>query len=435
MPDTLVPVKRWARLLPFNPSSHQQVKAYIKAKRYPMPKHRTERDDLGERKDTSNDESLQKLLVGVANGDPVLEGVLTSRHLSKAASYLADTYVHPDGRLHPIFTMRPKQRLSSAAPSVMNFPKGKRGDTMKEAADAVLSSIMADEGFTLVSADWNSLHPTLIAYFADDPSYARVARLGDHSYVLSHYLALVGERAEPVDLNRPDEVVSSELSALKHHPKYAMAKIANLAGKYLQGEKNMALGTGLSIEQVRGLRRAMALAAPKVHAWRWRTLATAHAERRLTSPFGLSLPFFDIFRVKGGKVSVDRRETNEVFPDGVPVLGAEAPEASAFLPLATESGMLREVLVDLGTREGFERDYFLLIPEHDKVILEVEDSLLDTTIRGLIIPCMSREWRELGGLKVGVDVEVGKILSSCPKGCEGEGEERCPLGHMKEWKP
>ena len=45
-------LKRWAELRPWNPLSPLQVKAYIKKMGYPMPKHRTNRDEQGERKET-----------------------------------------------------------------------------------------------------------------------------------------------------------------------------------------------------------------------------------------------------------------------------------------------------------------------------------------------------------------------------------------------
>lgn len=449
----LIPVKRWALLKDFNPLSHLQVKAYLRAKNYPIPKHRTERDAMGERKDTTNDESLTDLMMdGKAGfGDPVLAGILRTRHLSKALGYLSEKYVRHDGRFHPVYSYKPKQRLSSAGPNVMNFPKGAKGEVMKEASDAVLSSVVADEGFTLCSSDWNSLHPALIAFFADDPLYARQARLGDHANVLSHFLFLEGRRPAPVDFNRPDEVVKAELDTLKitEEADYKMAKIANLAYKYLQGEVNMAKTTGLSREKVKKLRLAIDQASPKVTAWKWKVLEKAHFEGRLLSPFGLPLTFFDIFKVKNGKVQLSR-DTSALYPQGVPMLGSEAPEAVAFMPLSTESGMLREVLVSLGFHEenlniNPNGSFFLSIPEHDKIILQIKDSEVDRVLRTIVVPSMNRAWPELNGLRVGVDVETGRKLSKCPKdekmkdgsvrpGCPWQKAEVCEAGHMKAYK-
>lgn len=712
----LIKVERWAKVAPFNPLSPHQVKAYIRKMGYPMPKHRTDRDEFGERKDTTNDESLSELLREgkPGEGDEVLEGTLKVRHISKGASYLAGTYVRPDGRLHPIYTMRPKQRLScvgesaqaltrrgwrgveelvpgedelasydlarralvwspllrvhrgrgvlgkmrfrasryenkgalwlactpqhnwvvdnghmvglvaadefhpqhrlgkvimaapglraatsrltpteaailgwsltdgttivtssgrralqvvlrkaqsiaaldrvlasvphtrtetpqnttrfyvgvpyyqalldkagdpvsaaldldlasqesmweammeadgctdedrerfggqkqvaldvfgalatclgktitfkdrpprgkhlanynqaftdvyvrlrmadrghffpgteeepvwcpetahgtwvvrdngtisitgnSAAPNVMTMPKGKKGKVLKRASRELLSSVVADPGFTLFSCDWNSLHPALIAYFAGDPQYARVARLGDHANVLSHYLG------RPVDLNRSDEEVKAELDALKeaHPAEYKTCKIGNLAYKYLQGPMNMAKSLGLSLERTLAIRAAIDRAAPKVAAWKWKVLEQAHFKGRLVSPFGLPLSFFDVFRTENGKVLMDR--------DGKPKLGLEAPEACSFFPLSTESGMLREVLVDLGSQEECWSTFKLSIPEHDKVIGQIRDGEVDRILDSLVIPSMNRSWPELGGLRVGVDVEVGKTM-------------------------
>ena len=87
----MVKVERWARVEPFNPLSPPQVKAYIRSRGYPMPKHRTDRDEFGERKDTTNDESLSELLREgkPGEGDEVLEGILKARHISKGLSFSA----------------------------------------------------------------------------------------------------------------------------------------------------------------------------------------------------------------------------------------------------------------------------------------------------------------------------------------------------------
>lgn len=717
----LISVKRWAKLSDWNPLSPLQVMAYLKRMKYPIPKHRTERDEQGERKATTNDESLSDLFQKTQ--DPVLGKVLEIRHTSKALAYLSDRYVYSDGRLHPIYTMKPKQRLScvptdhqiltargwssveelrvgepvaswvggklvwvpllavhrgsavvgelivgrswrtdfrctaehkwlteegelveaqalkpgarirlaaaglegeldrkdwqaalvgwaltdgsiirttkgtaalqiqvrkpttiaaldallatvphtrtdalnsryryvrfyvgtrvfgplwqevedagvtawllalptsgkraawaammeadgsydeqhgerfgkqrrdsldayqalavalgkqtitsqraakesapagyeacftdvtvrpeqilraafvhgseeeavwcpetptgnwvcrsgssvgitgnSAKPNVMNFPKGKKGEVLKRAADAVLSSIIADDGWVLFSCDWNSLHPALIAYFAQDPGYARIARLGDHAYVLSHFLG------KPVNLERPDEEVKADLEALKEaNPQaYKTCKIGNLAYKYLQGEVNMARTLGLTLEETRRIRTAIDKASPKVAAWKWSVLEQAHFQGKLVTCFGLPLTFFDIFKTKGGKV---------MMRDGKPMLGSEAPEAVAFMPLGTESGMLREVLVDLGTHPEHEDSFQLLMPEHDKVIGQIKEDQVDRVLREIIVPSMGREWGELGGLKVGVDVEVGRRLQECK--CKSKP---CEAGHMVPWR-
>lgn len=404
----LVAVKRWARLEDFSPLSPQQVKAYLISRRLPVPKHRTARGDDGERKDTTNDESLTELLrEGKPGfGDKVLAGILEARHTNKALGYLSEKFVRK-GRFHPIYTNRPKQRLASARPNTMNFPKGAKGDVMKEAAEYVLGSIIADEGFELFSCDWNSLHPSLIAFFAKDPQYARIARLGDHAYVMSHFLAGEGRLSAPVNIERPDDVVKAELSALKEQfpADYKVCKVGNLAYKYLQGVTNMAKTLGLSVEKTKRIRAAIDLASPKVKEWKWEVLHQAHFQGGLVSPFGLPIKFFDVFkRAPGGKVQVDR--------EGVPILGSEAPEASAFLPISTESGMLREVLVDLGSHPEEGDTFHLLIPEHDKVIGQARIGQTARILREVIIPSMTRKWPELDGHSVGVDVEVGRALNS-----------------------
>ena len=442
----LILERRFAKIDPFNPLSVPQVKAYIAHRKWPMPLHRTERDENGERKPTTNDESLLELLREgkPAFGDKVLDGVLDARHLSKARSYLSEKYVHPDGRLHPIFTMKPKQRLSSAAPNVMNFPKGKKGEILKEASAALLSSIEADPGYTLFSADWNSLHPALIAHFAGDANYARIARLGDHAFVMSHFLAMEGRLPAPVDLDRPDSVVKAELDALKERfpADYKVCKVANLAYKYLQGVFNMARTTGLTVDKTKKLRAAIDAASPKVAAWRRTVLDTAHFQGRLVSPFSLPLTFFDVYkRGPNGKVELDK--------EGEPKLGAEAPEASSFFPLATESGMLREVLVMLFEDPrcelrykpftaledtGKQGSFVMLIPEHDKIIGQARDSEVEGLLRELIVPTMNRPWPELDGLRVGVDVEIGKRLMECGSTCAWKAAPVCEAGHMKGFK-
>ena len=369
----------------FSPLSPKQVLAYFKHKGLKPPRHRKTK------KPTTNDEALQEFIRQRA--DLVLEKVLEARHLNKAISYLDDTYLGRDGRLHPRYTYLPKTgRLSSKAPNIMNIPQGRGHDIMREAAQAIRGAMIPDEGFTLIDVDWKAIEAVLVGFFAQDEDYILAAKKGVHDIFASHLLVREGHLKEPWSARDTDLDSKIEWLKKKHKAVRDRAKKRIHAGSYGQGSYNMAKDLGISVAEVKVLDEVFAQMAPKVAKWQDATRRMAHYEGGLTNPFGYSSNFFEVFR-KG--------------KNGEWVLGKEASEALAQNPQSTAAAMLRECLLLLGQQES---DWFqLLIPTHDSITAQARTDRVADGV-DLMSAAMCRPWPELGGLVVDIEIKTGPSM-------------------------
>lgn len=387
----LIEVKRWARLLPFLPTSHHQVKAYLKGRKYRLPRERKSR------KETTNEEGLLNLIKQHPK-DAALPLILRARHLKKGIGYLYDTYLGKDGRFHPTFTFIPDTgRLSSKAPNLQNIPQGRDGGIEAEVATAIRSAIIPSPGKLLLEFDWKAIESLLVGHFASDPGYQRIAKLGPHAFLASHVLASQGRIPEPASIDWPDEKLAPFLAAVKKMDAliYYRSKKKNHAGAYGQGARSLAKDMECSIAEAQVFIDAFNKMAPLVAKWQKDTRLTAHASGRLQNPFGYIRYFFEVF--------VFNKETGQWD------LGKEANECLAFLPQSTGAGMLRETILRLAPLEqawGFK----MLVPVHDSILFEIEPSRLSEGA-AKIKEVMEQPWSELGGLAVETDAKVGENWS------------------------
>jgi len=298
------------------------------------------------------------------------------------------------------------------------------------AAKKIRGTIQASSGMMLLERDYKSEESLLLGYFAEDPTYMRLSRLGNYSYFTS---LKVGK---PVSLDRPDSEVLKDLNKIKkEHPfdrqlfkaiilalgygegTYAMArhlepffiekaKVAALNDaqtkrwwKDIQGEPfHDSRVTGLVAEIAFGMaknaaedyRKIYLGAAPKVAQWQETTRNRAHKEKRLTNPFGMSLDFFDVYRRQG-----DTR-----------VPGTEANKALAYLPQSTGAGILKEALLAVDKELGNDPDFHLLVPIHDSLLSECKESKVDHY--SLILKqIMEEPIKVLGGLVIETEPKIG----------------------------
>jgi DNA polymerase I-like protein with 3'-5' exonuclease and polymerase domains len=383
MTDELIEYVRWAVEGDFK-TSPKQVLAYLQYKGYKFPL------DRETRKPTSNNEGLENLILKHPE-DKVLPKVVEARHLGKGIGYLYDTFVGQDGCYHALFTQIPKTgRLSSKAPNLMNLPQGRKGEVLARVSKAIRETLIPRDGYVLCSLDWKSIENLLVGYFAGDEDYMRVARLGVHSYMTAFKLKT------PPDMALPDDKLKAFLDAIKeNNPKdYAIMKKSNHAYNYDQGVRNMAKDVGCTVEEAKEYRAIIDKAAPKLVEWKHATRMRAHHECKLTTPFGWSLAFFEVFKFKtvGGE-----RKT---------YLGKEAKEALSFLPQGTGAGMLKECLIDLGNHPDEGTIFNLLVPTHDSIGFEVLEEARDD-VMGVVKESMEREWPQLNGLSCKVEGKYG----------------------------
>jgi DNA polymerase I-like protein with 3'-5' exonuclease and polymerase domains len=352
----------------------------MKWKGYKIPLHRTTK------KPTSNNESISKFF-----DDAVLGLTLDARHYKQAKSYLGEAMVGLDGKIHPLYTTVKTGRLAAKRPNLMNLPQGRGSEIMEEAAAIIRSSFLPDPGYHLVELDWRAIEPTLVGFFANDPDYIRVAKLGSHAFVLSHYLG------RPADLGMDDKALGLYLDGLKggYPTEYKIVKIANNAFNYRQGLYNMARTLGKSVKETKEIRSVIERAFPKIVQWQNTTMMQAHTQGRLTTPFGFSLSFFNVLDKEGAP-------------------SREASECLAFLPQSTGAAMLRTILVDLGGHPEEGTTFSLLIPTHDSITAQVRIGE-ERRILQMMRESMERRWEELGGMSIEVEAKIGPTMGGLEK--------------------
>ena len=210
-------VHRWVRREPFNPGSRDQVAAYIQAKGHRIP---------GRQKKTKTGKaSVDKKVVASlskSTKDPVYGHVLQHSAVAKVkGTYAVGSLNRLDEQdyLHPHFLHNPStMRLSCVNPNIQNVVADRAGaDTI---AAGFRLCVVAPPGYKLVEVDYSGIEAVLTGWFAGDPKYIRLAKLGVHAYLASHLIK------QPVDLTLPDAEIAALFDEIKanHEEPYNRAK-------------------------------------------------------------------------------------------------------------------------------------------------------------------------------------------------------------------
>lgn len=206
--DRLVVRYYWQE--PFNPDSPKQMLAYIKARGHKPGKNKKTREDSADR------ETLIRL--AKSTRDPFYQVNLDYRAVKKVDStYAVPTMRRVDReiaegrepRLHPIPTFRPStMRLSYVSPNITNVVVDKDSNK-KNLAGGFRRCVVAAPGCRLLEVDYSGIEAIEVGWFARDPAYIRLARLGVHAYLASHLLG------RPADLSWPDSDLLAYFKELK----------------------------------------------------------------------------------------------------------------------------------------------------------------------------------------------------------------------------
>lgn len=197
-------VSRWFWHEPFNPDSWQQVLAYIKAR-----KHKPGRSKKSKGGESTDRETLIRL--SRTTGDPFYAHVLDYRAVNKVkGTYVEGTErrLDADDRLHPVPTFRPSMmRLSYVDPNITNVVADKGGPA--GLAAGFRRCVVATAGTRLLEVDFSAIEAVQEGWCGQDPHLMRIARLGIHSYLISHRLK------DPPDLRAPDADIAAHLKMIK----------------------------------------------------------------------------------------------------------------------------------------------------------------------------------------------------------------------------
>lgn len=209
-------VERWFVREPFNPASTDQLIQYMKHTGN-LPGGKGSFTHSG--KISTDEQALEKLAVH----DEFFEKILRFRKLSK----LESTYVNnllglidQDGRIHPEFLHNPSTwRLSCVHPNWQNVPDGEDEESLER---RFRRCVVAAPGCVLVEADFAAIEAVQTGWYCNDPNYVRLARMGIHSYLVSHKVG------KPADLSWDDKTLAAYLGKIKKEykdtPLYAALK-------------------------------------------------------------------------------------------------------------------------------------------------------------------------------------------------------------------
>lgn len=206
---------------PFNPDSSKQMLAYITHHGHKPGKNKRTGEPSADR------ETLVRL--EKATKDPFYAINREYRAIKKVDS----TYAVPtlrridrelaegrEPRLHPIPTFRPSMgRLSYVSPNITNVVADK-GSEKQNLAGGFRRCVVAAPGCRLLEVDYSGIEAVEVGWYARDPAYMRLAKLGVHAYLASHLLR------RPADLSWSDDDLLRYFKELKtaHFYVYDQAK-------------------------------------------------------------------------------------------------------------------------------------------------------------------------------------------------------------------
>lgn len=383
---------------PFNPSSPKQILQYMKWKGYQGGRNHKSKTGL-----PSTDEMT---LSRLAKKDPVFARILEWRNLGKLDSTYATgllAHADQDGRIHSRFTHNPSTwRLASTDPNLYNIPSVD-DDALDNAVSAseIRRAIVAAPGCVLVEADFAAIEAVVTGWYAGDKDYMRLARMGIHSYLVSHKL----ER--PADLTWDDETLASHLAQIKrdYHDSSlykALKKTVHLTNyggtPYQMVKTSPHLFPNLKVAEE--LQNFYFELCPKLKAWQTSVRARADKEGFLGGadhPYHFKHWFWEVTTWDPVKKQV--------------VAGSDWNRVVAFYPQSTTAGMCFDAALALSDPESplYVGDYFYgetpirLLP-YDAIVSEVPEEKLEAYVDNLK-KAMRLPLPDLG---VGHDIKVGK---------------------------
>ena len=437
-------VSRWFWREPFNPDSPAQVLAYLKYRRHKPGRNKKTRGDATDR------ETLVRLLA--TTRDPFYRDLLDYRAIAKVRGTYAvgvRKRLDPQQRFHPTPTLKPSTlRTSYVAPNIQNVTTDRKLKHVSESVATLASGfrrcVIASPGCRLWELDFSGIEAVLVGWFARDPAYYRLAKLGVHAYVASHLLK------RPADLAWSDADLSQYFREIKTSApyEYDQAKRTVHGNGYGMTAKGMWLMFPDLYPSEKAAKRVQDIyfaAAPSVPAWQNAVQLRAQEQTYLGGPpaYGKTVltdpnahPYgyrHDFYGVVGYRpVGPEARKRLEA--ERVPLVemhgrlyaatrGEDAKSALAFYPQSTASGILKEVLLACFLDPDYPSyvgdAYFgrtpLRAPIHDSLLLEVptrvEDRVLEAVFTEMLRPVeelpLPPEWQRGAYATIGVEAKVG----------------------------
>lgn len=299
-------------------------------------------------------------------------------------------------------------------------------------------------GTRLVEVDFSGLEAVLVGWFARDPIYIRIAKLGMHAYVASHMIH------RPADLTWPDLEISAYFAEVKgsHPEQYNRCKRTVHGTGYGMTPQGMVLMFPKDFPTLKDAQHTQKIyfsCAPGVPKWQAAIRQRAHDQGFLggppkfgytvltdenAHPYGYRHDFYGVIAYRpvppGRAATLTRQHVPMAQMNGRDyqvVYGEDSKSAMAFYPQSTGSGILKEAMIPLFADHDHPsyigEAYFgrtpLRAPIHDSLLLEAPprklDRILEAVYAEMLRPVeempLPPEWNMGTHLVIGVEGKIG----------------------------
>jgi DNA polymerase I-like protein with 3'-5' exonuclease and polymerase domains len=376
-------VTEWDEILPFNPSSSQQLLAYMAHFKHPQGR------DPKTGAPSADSKHLAKLAKQYGATHPLYPMLAEYSKVSKTLS----TYIYTpdqDGLIHTTYVNAPSTwRLASRNVNLQNVGKRESNPWATKAR----RQIIARPGHIFVQADSTSIEAVITGWLINDDNFIAVAKKSIHAYLCCQDLGwdFTDETIEQV---------KKEHKKLYNQFKTAVYLLLYGGDPYLMHMTNPEqFPTKADAQQIQDKIFGM---MPALKAWQDQTREQAKKDGELRSPWGYRHKFYDVYSFK--KTATGQLEYHET---GQPKLklGQDAKRALAFRPQNAAGAFCRDTLLQIGESEW--GPYMSAnVSVHDGYTLEVPEALA-AQASDFLVATLTRLIPELGGLRIGCDVEWG----------------------------
>ncbi len=285
---------------------------------------------------STNVEVLQQL----SKIHPLPQKILSYREFVKIKSTYIDPLitVAPHGRIHTSFnqTGTATGRLSSSNPNIQNIP------IRTELGRKIRKGFIADDGFSLISADYSQVELKLLAHITKDKNL--IQAFGQNKDIHRHTASLIFNVAE-------DNVDESQRR---------MAKVVNYGLIYGMSDYGLAQGLNIPQEQAMQFIQSYYNLYPEVEKWRNQAIVLAENRGYTETLFGRRRPLPDIHSKNHALKEFSKRAAINT-----PIQG-------------TAADLIKLAMIEVEkrlTQAKFKNG--LLLSIHDELVFEIEKDRID----------------------------------------------------------
>jgi hypothetical protein len=409
-------VPKFFEVLPFNPNSSDQLKAYMRHFNHPIG---TDKKDSS--KETADAGHLKKLVKKVGEKFPLYSKTLVVHKVSKTiGTYTPEP--DPDGFLHTQYvnstsTWRLGSRKVTFGTQIQNWGK-RKDDTPTENAEekAALKlasqarkQIVARPGRKLVQIDSSAVEAVMQGHYMNDVDYMNLASKSIHAWLCCRKLGL---EFTPANVDIVKE---------KHPGLYSKMKVTNYLTNFGGGPKLMHdtyPDDFPTLNDAKATQEDLYALLPSLreyhHAVRWE----AHTKTYLTTPWGYRHWYYDVFKAsaegavvlsKDSKrcVALKPQNSNAAFQkDNLLLVGYSPIDGDPILTVGELDARWEELSALYA--EGKTWGVFMgtNVTIHDSLCLDCPEELVERA-RDAMLAIFTRPIPEMNGLRIGAEVEVG----------------------------